>query len=135
MNVYSASLMLTIAIVAIYFAVYHYYKTQDLLRNGIVAKAKVVSLIEKRTRDGSTYQPVFEFLNRETNEVLTYHHIASSSTPRYRVGETGYVVFSQDLKQKKLISFYGLFQWTIVLLIVASPLLILGGGYLMYLKL
>ncbi|CAN0579848.1 unnamed protein product, partial [Ectocarpus sp. 12 AP-2014] len=38
---------------------------------------------------------------------------------------------SQDVR---VVSFWGLYRWSVILLMIASPLLIIGGAYLLFIK-
>ncbi|MEC7262468.1 MAG: DUF3592 domain-containing protein [Bacteroidota bacterium] len=123
--------MLLIAVVMTYYAIKNYNATTDLIKNGIRTKAKVIELLRISSDDGYTYKPVFEYRDR-SNNVITFNSDVSSSPPAYHVGDLVEIIYSKDSNMKKVISFWGLYRWTIILLCLASPLLIIGGGYLLY---
>ncbi len=123
--------MLLISLGLIYFAVKHYNISKDLMANGIKTKAKVIELIEVSGDDGYTYKPVFEYTDREHNTVKFKSDISSSPSP-YNVGDIVEIVYSKDNYEKKIISFWGLYRWPIISLSIACPLLIIGGGYILY---
>lgn len=119
---------------SLYFAMKSYNNTRDLLSTGIKTTAIVVEMITVSDSDGSTYKPVFEFTDRSKG-VRRYESSVSSSPPAYKVGEKVKIVYDQsDDDEVKTISFWGLYRWSIVLLCIASPLLIIGGGYLLYMQ-
>ncbi len=120
-----------VSIVLLFFAVKNYNKTKTLLANGIKTKAKVIDLIAISSDDGYTYKPVFEYTNK-LDEVITFKSSVSSSPASYEVGEIVEIVYSKNSEERKVISFWGLYRWTIILSIFAFPLLIVGGGYLLY---
>lgn len=126
--------MLLLSVVLIYFAVKHYNTSKDLMTNGIKTKAKVIELIEISGDDGYTYKPVFEYTDR-VNNIVKFKSDVSSSPPSHNVGDIVNIVYSKDNDEKKVISFWGLYRWTIILLSIASPLLIIGGGYILYSRL
>ncbi|WP_159092088.1 DUF3592 domain-containing protein [Aquimarina sp. Aq107] len=123
--------MLVISVILIYFAIRHYNVTKNLLTDGIKTKAKVIDLIKITSDDGYTYKPVFEYKDK-ANNVVTFKSDVSSSPAPYDIGDTVNMVYAKNSDEKKIISFWGLYRWTIILLSIASPLLIIGGGYILY---
>ena len=101
------------------------------MANGIKTKARGIELIEVSDDDGYRYKPVFEYTDREDNTVKFESDI-SSSPLLYNVGDIVRIVYSIENDEKKIISFWGLYRWTIILLSIACPLLIIGGGYVLY---
>lgn len=120
--------------VLLYFAMRSYNNTKDLLSTGIKTTAIVVEMKTVSDSDGSTYKPVFEFTDRG-NGVRRYESGVSSNPPAYKVGEKVKIVYDKiDDDEVKTISFWGLYRWSIILLCIASPLLIIGGGYMLYMR-
>ncbi len=124
---------LIVSMALIYFASKQYYNTKHLIHNGIKTNAKVIDLIKISSDDGYTYKPVFEFTDK-TDRKITFKSDVSSSPAPYKIGETVKIVYSKNTDEKKVVSFWGLYRWTIILLCFASPLLIIGGGYFLYSK-
>jgi hypothetical protein len=126
--------LLMVGIVLVYFAVKQYNKTSDLLTHGIKTKATVIDLIKIHSDDGYTYKPVFEYFD-ETDKRREFKSSISSSPAPYKVGEQVKIIYNtDDYDEVKTISYWGLYRWTIILLSIASPLLIIGGGYFLYSK-
>jgi len=125
--------LLCIAIVLFYFASKSFNNTQELLRDGIKTNAIVIDLIEVSDSDGTTYKPVFEYTDRSGYIVSFQSHI-SSSPPTHRIGDKVKIIYSQFDDVQKVVSYWGLYRWTIILLSIAFPLLIIGGGYIWYTK-
>jgi hypothetical protein len=125
--------MLLISIVLIYFAVKQYNHTKELISSGVKTTAKVIELIEISGDNGYTYKPVFEYTNRK-NTKITFKSKVSSSPAPYKIGDIVNIIYSNDNDERKVVSFWGLYRWTIILLSIASPLLIIGGGYLLYIR-
>lgn len=123
--------MLITAIVLVYFAIKQYYNSKELIATGIKTKAKVIDLIQISGDDGYTYKPVFEYTDR-SNNLITFKSEISSSPAPYNVGDIVTIVYDTNNEDRKIVSFWGLYRWTIILLAIASPLLIIGGGYLLY---
>ena len=121
-----------VGMVLLYFAMRSYNNTRDLLSTGIKTTATVVEMITVSSSDGSTYKPVFEFTDYR-HEIRRYESKIGSSPPSYKVGEKVKIVYDQKEEDEvKTISFWGLYRWSIILLCIASPLLIIGVGYLLY---
>lgn len=123
--------MLLISLILIYFAIKQYSNSKELIDTGVKTKAEVIDLIQITSDDGYTYKAVFEFTDRGNNKVTFKSEIASRPAP-YKIGDSVNVVYSQNSDERKVISFWGLYKWTIILLSFASPLLVIGGGYLLY---
>ena len=123
--------LLLISTILILFAIKNYKTTQGLLANGIRTEAKVIDFITISGEDGYTYAPLFEYKD-QSNNTVTFESNVSSSPPAYDVGELVGLIYSKDGNERKIISFWGLYRWTIILLAVAAPLLIIGVAYIIY---
>ncbi len=123
--------MLLISAVLIYFAFKQYNVSQNLMTDGIKTKAKVIDLIKISDDDGYTYKPVFEYTDRNSNLVTFKSNVSSSPAP-FSIGDKVNIVYSKNSNERKVVSFWGLYRWTIILLSIASPLIIIGGGYILY---
>ena len=120
--------------IAMYFAVKMYNDTNQLLKTGIKTKAVVKDLIAVSGDDGPTYKPVFEYMDR-SNTIQEFKSDVSSRPPAYKIGEKVEIVYDpKDEEEVKVVSYWGLYRWSIILLSIASPLLIIGGGYLLYIR-
>ena len=121
-----------VGLTLLYFAFRAYNSTVSLMQEGIKTTATVKEMISVSDSDGNTYKPVFEFTDRG-NTVRTYESSISSSPPSYSVGQKVKIVYDpKDEDDVKTISFWGLYRWSIVLMCLASPFLIIGGSYLLY---
>ncbi|SHG55851.1 DUF3592 domain-containing protein [Flagellimonas flava] len=125
---------LFLGLVLAYIAFQHYQKTQKLLLDGVRATATVSQLLTNQDSDGNTYTPVFEFKDR-TNTLQTYRSPISSSPPAYKVGDKVKIVYDRkDSGNVKTVSFWGLYRVSVILMMVASPLLVIGASYLLYMS-
>lgn len=124
--------LLFLGLILLYYAYYHYTKTTNLISSGVKTTATVVRLMEVNSDDSYTYKAVFEFTDgNEINYELTSS--VSSNPPMYQVGERVKVVYNaKDPNEVKVVSFWGLYAWSVVLFCIACPLIIIGGGYLWY---
>lgn len=120
-----------ISIILIYFAFKQYNGSKQLIHSGIKTTATVIDLIEISGDDGYTYKPVFEYTDRNAAKVTFKSDISSSPAP-YKIGEKLKILYSKDGNERKVVSFWGLYRWTIILLCIAAPMLIIGGGYFLY---
>lgn len=125
--------MLLISLVLIYFAIKQYNSTSKLVNTGIKTTAEVIDLIEIHGNKGYRYKPVFEFTDK-TNTKITFKSNVSSNPSPYKIGDHVNIIYSKENNERKIVSFWGLYRWTIILLCIASPLLIIAGGYLLYSK-
>ncbi len=121
-----------LSLVMIYFAYKHYANTQDLLLMGKKTKGRVIKMVVSRSDDGYTYAPVFEY--QANGQTKTYKSTVSSSPPAYAEGDIVSLVFDDSDGEVKIISFWGLYRWSVILLMMASPIFILCGSYLLYTK-
>ena len=128
---YSYYGIFTLAMVLIYFAYKQYNNTIYLISTGSKTKATVIDLIEIRDDDSSTYKPIYEYKNRK-GETITYKSNMSSRPAPYNIGDKVNIIYSKDTNDMKVVSYWGLYRWTIVLLCIAAPLLIVSGGYFLY---
>lgn len=109
-----------------------YQKSQTLLTKGIRTKANVVAYETSRGKNSTLYAPVFEYKDR-SQEVITFTSSVKSSPPAYDLGQQVNIVYNTSNPQDvKIVSFWGLYAASVILLMIASPLLILGGSYLLY---
>lgn len=115
-----------------YFSFQQYQKTQHLLKNGIRTIGTVKKLVLTQDDDGPMYSPVFEYTDRSN----THHEFESkvrSRPPAYEVGEKVKLVYSRkDSNNVKVVSFWGLYSASVILAMVAAPLLIIGFSYIVY---
>ena len=130
-NIYTGFFLFSLALV--YFAYRQYLNTQDLLLMGKKTQATVIDLIQVSSDDGGyTYKPVFEY--RAKGEKRTHVSSISSSPAPYQVGEKVQIVFDTMDDEVKIVSFWGLYRWSVILLMFAAPIFVLCGSYLLYSK-
>jgi hypothetical protein len=126
------ALLLLVGLVLMSIAYWQFQQTMKLLKNGEIAKARVLELVAVRDSDGTSYRPLFRFTTK-TNQVKQFEYDVSSSPPAWEVGEEADVIYNPDHpEQAKLMGYWGLFIGAIVLIAVAAPFIIVGGGYFVY---
>jgi len=116
-----------------FLSLWFYSNSQRLLEKGTITDGVVIELIRSTSNDGNMYKPVFEYTDR-ANTKITFKSSFSSSPAPYKIGDKVKIVYMPDNKTQKIITFWGLYRWTIILLCIASPMLIIGGGYLLYIR-
>ena len=115
-----------------YGAYNQYQKTQKLLEKGIKTTANVISFVTSQGENGTMYAPVFEFQDKSLNK-QTFKSGISSSPPAYKIGDKVTIVYNRsEPKKAKTVSFWGLYRWSVILLMIAFPFLVIGGSYLLY---
>lgn len=120
------------------FLAYHawtqFQKSQDLLNRGERTVAEVVEYKTSRGKNGTVYAPIFKFKDR-SQHVVSFTSTINSSPPAYDIGENVKIVYNRRNPQDvKVVSFWGLYRASIILLMVASPLLVIGGSYLLFIS-
>jgi hypothetical protein len=134
MTNYLYGALLLISLVLMYFANYHFVKTKRLINSGIKTKATVVKMITVNDSDGDTYKPVFEYYDKSKN-LQTFESNVSSSPPSYRVNDKVQIIYNpQDKDEIKVVSYWGLHRWSIILFAISLPFLVIGAGYFLYIN-
>lgn len=126
------SVLFLLGWVLAYLAWTQFQKSRDLLNKGERTTANVVAYQKSQGKNGTLYAPIFEFKDR-SQELITFTSNINSSPPTYDIGENVKIVYHNHSAQNvKVISFWGLYRWSVILLMIASPLLVIGGAYLLY---
>ncbi|MDG5491793.1 DUF3592 domain-containing protein [Psychroserpens sp. SPM9] len=120
-----------IGVVLLFFAIRSYQHTKELLNFGRKTKAIVINFIEVHDDDGTTYRPVFEYYDNN-KQAFVFESEVSSKPKAYSLGQQVEVVYDKNHEDVKVISFWGLYRWAIILLMIASPLLVLVTAYFLY---
>ena len=78
---------------------------------------------------GTTYAPVF-YLTTSDGEEIIYSHHSSSSPPGWDIGEKAMFLYDpRDRSSVRMYSYFGVFSWSIVLMVVAIFLITFSAGY------
>jgi Protein of unknown function (DUF3592) len=123
------AISLAIGIILLIISLFLLKESMSFIKNGERTKATVIELEKITHSKGATYKPVFKF-NTILNQEIIYRHNVSSSPPTWKVGDETTVIYDLNDPQKvKLLSYFGVFSWTIILMAIAMPLIVIGGGY------
>ncbi len=117
------------------FALWNLQQIKRLMNNGIKTEAIVINLIQSRNSDGDVlFKPVFEYSD-VFNKTHVFKSYVSSSPATYSVGEQVAVIYDpMDFRNVRVISFWDLYRLFVLMLCVSTPLLIIGGSYILYEK-
>ncbi|SCY15364.1 Protein of unknown function [Flavobacterium anhuiense] len=109
-------------------AIFSFRNTMLFLKNGNKATATVIGL-HRYESDGEVFAPIFTFQTKD-NRLVTYELAEGTDPPAWKIGETATVIYNpSDPSEVSLYSYFRVFIWTLVLLSIALPLLVIGGGY------
>lgn len=121
-------IILALGLLFLIAAIISFRHTVKFLNHGNKATATVIELRAYES-DGEVYVPVFSFLTSE-NQLVTYELPEGSDPPAWKVGETETIIYDpSNPSNASLYSYFRLFIWTLVLLSIALPLIVVGAGY------
>lgn len=95
------------------------------------AEKTTATVIRLRTiqSDGEVYCPVFRFRTKDQIE-YEYELAEASDPPSWSIGETATVIYDPtDPSSVKLYTYFRIFALPLILLSIALPLLVVGGGF------
>jgi hypothetical protein len=123
------TIALTVGIIIFIISLVLFRQSIDFIQNGNRTTATVIELEKISDSDGTTYKPIFKF-KTFTNQEIIYKYHTSSLPATFDVGEEVTIVYKTDNPNNaKILTYFGLFIWTIVLMSISMPLIVIGGGY------
>ncbi len=127
------SILLASGLLLCYLGYSVFQKTVKFLNTGNRARATVSEVKKEfifREKDyEAIYTPVFRFTTPEGKEIL-YEYNVSSSKPEFKAGDTVMLAYKTGEPEKPmLLSYYGTFLVSLLLLLAGSPLVVIGGSY------
>ena len=126
------ALVLLVGMIGLYYAYGQYQKTRQLLSSGIMTTATVIELIGDQGEDGDLSKPKFRFMDTQHKPVEFTSDI-SSKPPAYDIGDQVAIVYLPGrTHDARVISYWSLFRWTIVLAALSAPFLVIGLGYFVF---
>lgn len=103
----------------------------DFIDKSERAVGKVTGWSESSGDGGITYAPVFTIVTRSGHEIY-YTHTVTSAPPSWEMGEEADFLYDPaDADSARILTYFGLFSWSIVLLGVAAFLITYGGVFCM----
>ena len=110
-------------------SLYTLNQSLGFLKNSERANAKVIAIETLNGSDGDTYKPVFSFKTVHRQEII-YRPEVSTSPAGWAVGDQTVIAYdANDPSKAKVLSYFGTFGWTIILMVIAMPQPVIGGGY------
>jgi hypothetical protein len=90
----------------------------------------VITRIQKiEDGDNDSYKPYFTFTTADGQEVI-YKHNFSGNITTWSIGDKGIIAYSPyNPEIAKLVSYWGMFSWSIVLMALAMPLIVVSVGF------
>ena len=123
------SITLAVGVALLIISLLTLKKSLAFLRNSNRAIGTVIELERISDSDGTTYKPVFKF-NAATGPEVIYKQSSSSNPPGWDVGEEATIAYDpNNPNEARLLTYFGTFSWAIVLMALAMPMLVVGGGY------
>lgn len=124
--------LLVVGMVCLYFALMQYQKTHRLLSSGIITTATVIELIGVQGEDGDLFKPKFRFMDQQ-HKPVEFIGMVSSKPPAWDVGEQTAIVYPPNrVDDVRIVSYWNLFRWSILLSALAAPFLVIGFGYFVF---
>lgn len=123
------SISLAVGIILVVLSFYFLKQSLHFIKSSEKASGTVIGLERVPGSDGDTYKAIFKFRTYNNKEVI-YREKSSSSPAAWSVGEDARFAYQRDdPSNAKLLTYFGSFGWTVILLAIAMPLLVIGGGY------
>ena len=135
-NNFIYKIILVISVSFLVIAAFQIVNSQYLIQNGDLAEATLVEYVEKRTnkdRSSSSYAPVYEYINKQ-NKKIRYESDESSAIRFGNIGDEVTVIYSLETNQTKVNTYWGLYGFSTILLVIAVPLFILSMYYFFFNK-
>ena len=121
-------LILGAGIVLFVAALLSFRNTLSFLKKAERSTATVTSL-RVYDSDGEVFSPLFTFRTRNNVE-YTYELPEGTNPSAWSVGETETVIYDpDDPSSVELYTYFRIFAWPLILISIALPLLVIGGGY------
>ncbi len=123
------TLTLVVGITLLFISIFKCRESLAFLKNSERTVGKVIDLEHIQGNDGPTYKAIFKFTTK-ANKDITFRQNSSSNPPSWRVDEEVMIAYDpQNPDQARVLSYFGVFSWSIVLMAIAMPAIVVGGGY------
>ncbi|HEX2627735.1 MAG TPA: DUF3592 domain-containing protein [Chitinophagaceae bacterium] len=122
-------ILLIVGVIVAAIGVRMLLRSLTFIKSGERTTATVVEIIPVHGSDGTTYKPVFEFTTLEGRKMI-HRQNSSSNPPGWKEGEETAIIYDRDNPENaRVVTYFGLFSWSIILFAIAAPMIIIGGGY------
>jgi len=94
------------------------------------AEATVIDLEHSKDSDGDdVYKPTFKFMTKQ-NQEIEYRYSFSTKPASWTIGDKTTIAYDPNHPtDAKVLTYFGTFNITIILLAIAMPLIVVGAGY------
>lgn len=113
-------------LIFVFFAMKSCVKSKILLADGDRIEGEVVRIIEDYDDEGMIYWPVFQYKDKKNNETLYKSEVGTGGESEYALGEKVVMVYDRNEGKVKVLSFWGLYNWVMVFLILSFFCLVPG---------
>ncbi|RAJ77359.1 uncharacterized protein DUF3592 [Chitinophaga dinghuensis] len=95
----------------------------------IARSERAIGVVTSLHKDDDSYWPVFSIRTKEGDEII-YQHPYGSSPASWRVGEEATFLYDpQAPESPRMVGYFTLFNWAIVFMGLAIPLIVSAIGY------
>ena len=124
------NILLALGLILFGISIFILRRTFTFLRLSERAEATVIDLNQTKDSDGGyMYKPTFKFITKQKQEI-EYRYSFSSNTTSWEIGDKTTVAYDpHSPTDAKILTYFGTFNATIILLAIAIPLIIVGAGY------
>lgn len=118
-------IFLLTGIVLLLVSLYILKQSVDFINKSERGTGTVTSLEEI---DGA-YSPVFTVTTKENVQVV-YHHAAATNPSAWNIGEEAIFLYDPaNPASVRMMSYFWIFNWSLLFMVAAVPLIIIGAGY------
>ena len=123
------NIVLAIGCIILAISIFTLKRSLSFLKTSERAVAKVIEVERVSGNDGDTWKPVFKFKTSLNKEII-YRYPVSSSPPSWKLDDEATVAYDpNDPNEVKILTYFGSFGLSVVLMAIAMPLIVIGGGY------
>lgn len=128
-------IILIVGLVLLVLGVQLFMSSRKFLETGVKTKATVIENIAVRSQGSNhtytMYAPLLEY--EVKGKKKTYTPNARSNPPAYDIGDKVPIVYSAKNSQNvRIISYWGVYLGSNILLAIGLPMLLIGGGYFLF---
>jgi hypothetical protein len=116
-------------IVLLLMSVFSIKERLDFLKKSEKVTGTVID-VEETDNEGITYKPIFQYTTGN-HQTYTYRHFGSSSNPlRWNIGDEAIITYDPyNPSNGMLLTYWGVFNYSVILMAIAVALIVIGGGY------
>jgi hypothetical protein len=116
-------------IILLFSSLYHLKQSIDFVKRSEKTIGTVIEMVAVSGDGGATYTPIFT-LRTKNNQQITYRHSVSSAPPSWKIGQQATFLYDPaNPHSARMVGYFWIFNWTIIFMVAALPLIIIGGGY------